>query len=126
MSKTLNIYNGQKSRAEKLGKEVHYTLEEFRNVVREEMNEACPYCNKSFTLTNLTSDHRHPVSRGGEFTLPNTITCCQPCNFQKGNLNSIEFLQLQTFLNKLNPDSAEDIKRRLTLGGKWAGKMYGS
>lgn len=124
MSKTLSIFNGQKSRAAKLGKEVHYTLEDFRYQAAEGLTKPCPYCKKPFTLNNLTSDHAIPISKGGEFYLVNNSICCQPCNYQKGNMTATEFAAFLTFIGTMDKDTAEDIKRRLTLGGKWAGNMY--
>ncbi|WP_127716066.1 HNH endonuclease [Halobacteriovorax sp. HLS] len=47
-------------------------------------NYTCQYCYKSFKFAELTFDHVHPVSKGGQTTWENIVTCCKKCNSQKG------------------------------------------
>lgn len=42
---------------------------------------ACRYCG---ARRNLTLDHVHPESRGGETDLDNLVTACFDCNIKKG------------------------------------------
>jgi len=42
----------------------------------------CQYCG---SRKSLTIDHIIPVSRGGENTWTNLVTCCWKCNNEKGN-----------------------------------------
>lgn len=44
----------------------------------------CQYCSKILPSGELTLDHVHPRSRGGETTWENLVACCHPCNNRKG------------------------------------------
>ena len=46
---------------------------------------ACQYCQKSGNSAQLTLDHVHPRSRGGESTWENLVACCHTCNNRKGS-----------------------------------------
>jgi len=42
----------------------------------------CQYCGSS---RDLTIDHVHPASRGGEWRWENLVACCTACNARKGS-----------------------------------------
>jgi 5-methylcytosine-specific restriction endonuclease McrA len=44
-----------------------------------------PYCSACGATTNLTGDHRIPLSKGGTSTLENIEVLCRRCNSAKGN-----------------------------------------
>lgn len=44
-----------------------------------------PYCSACATTSDLTGDHRVPVSRGGASTLENIEVLCRRCNSSKGS-----------------------------------------
>ena len=44
----------------------------------------CQYCGRKFPSEDLTYDHVLPKSRGGKTEWNNIVTCCMPCNRQKG------------------------------------------
>ena len=44
----------------------------------------CQYCDETFEPEALTFDHVVPVSHGGTRGWENIVTCCEPCNRQKG------------------------------------------
>jgi 5-methylcytosine-specific restriction endonuclease McrA len=120
--RTLNIFKNQKARAEELKLPLLYTIEEFRSHVKQAIElGTCYYCGGRITVTKFVCDHANPVSiLGGSFTLSNTKICCQPCNCQKGSLSEAEFKWLNKAINEnLTPFSAEDVRRRLSAGGKW-------
>lgn len=48
-------------------------------------NYKCQYCGTSCSNSELTFDHVLPVSRGGQRTWENIVTCCLPCNQRKGS-----------------------------------------
>jgi len=124
--RTLDIYNGQVRRAKELNKTVDYTLEDFREHVRKQLEDPCPYCGVRLTVNGFTDDHPDSIARGGAFTLVNTAACCKPCNFRKGMLNRDEFQWLSRALAvNLPPEAVSDVWRRLALGGKWVGKLLG-
>lgn len=52
-----------------------------RNVFERD-EYTCQYCGSK---RNLTIDHVLPISRGGENTWKNMVTCCWKCNNIKGN-----------------------------------------
>ena len=45
----------------------------------------CMYCGKRFQEVNLSRDHVHPISRGGQNTWTNVVTACKRCNAHKGS-----------------------------------------
>ena len=45
----------------------------------------CLYCGQKFSASDLSRDHVHPVSRGGEDDWNNVVTACKRCNARKGN-----------------------------------------
>src|SRR5215204_3341018 len=44
-----------------------------------------PYCSACGATTDLTGDHRIPLSKGGTSTLGNIEVLCRRCNSAKGN-----------------------------------------
>lgn len=51
----------------------------------------CPYCLKSFPLTQATRDHVVPKSRGGSNDPSNIALSCAECNQEKGALTLDEY-----------------------------------
>jgi 5-methylcytosine-specific restriction endonuclease McrA len=45
----------------------------------------CLYCGNHFHRHELTRDHVHPVSRGGQDVWENVVSACTHCNLRKGN-----------------------------------------
>lgn len=48
-------------------------------------HSTCQYCSKHLPPSELTLDHVHPRSRGGDSTWDNLVACCKRCNHRKGN-----------------------------------------
>lgn len=48
-------------------------------------NFQCLYCGGYFVVANLSRDHVHPTSRGGEDKWENVVAACKRCNQRKGN-----------------------------------------
>jgi 5-methylcytosine-specific restriction endonuclease McrA len=46
----------------------------------------CQYCLEKFPLKDLTIDHVHPKSKGGDDSHSNRVLSCGKCNRRKGNL----------------------------------------
>ncbi|MEM9413187.1 MAG: HNH endonuclease [Planctomycetota bacterium] len=55
-----------------------------RNLFARDAN-TCQYCGKTFPLSQLSFDHVHPKSRGGQTTWENVVCCCLRCNGRKGD-----------------------------------------
>ena len=53
-----------------------------RSLIMKRDGYKCLYCGAT---ENLTIDHIHPASRGGENTWENMATSCGSCNVKKGN-----------------------------------------
>lgn len=54
-----------------------------RNVFLRDNNE-CQYCHATFPVSELTTDHVIPKSKGGTTTWDNVVAACGPCNRKKG------------------------------------------
>lgn len=48
-------------------------------------NCQCLYCGNYFPFSELSRDHVHPSSRGGEDKWTNVVAACKRCNQRKGN-----------------------------------------
>ncbi|WP_233581164.1 HNH endonuclease [Acidipila sp. EB88] len=55
-----------------------------KNILLRDRN-TCQYCAVVLTAGELTLDHVHPRSRGGQSTWENLVACCHTCNRKKGN-----------------------------------------
>jgi 5-methylcytosine-specific restriction endonuclease McrA len=123
MQRTLSIYNANKKRAEREKFPLpDYTLEEFRVWAEAQLTAGCYYCPEKLTAKSFTVDHWCPLVRGGVNCLRNQFLTCKPCNFQKGKLTGCEFTDLLYLLREFEPVAASDVKRRLTIGGKFLPK----
>jgi len=73
----------------------------WRRSIKEHFDCTCVYCGKSYELSNLTLDHVHPRSRGGESLSTNLVPACFSCNQTKGTQNWLSYMR-QTFgVNRL-------------------------
>lgn len=70
-----------------------------KGVLRRD-NFTCGYCGTK--KGTMTWDHIHPKSRGGEDTWQNSISACQKCNSEKGNM-FIEEWNIWRAAHKLKP-----------------------
>lgn len=61
----------------------------------------CYYCGKEFNPTDLTMDHKIPLSRGGKSEKINLVPACKECNNKKKYLLPTEW-----------DEYLEDIKNR--------------
>lgn len=52
---------------------------------------SCYYCEKKLAPSEVTMDHRVPLSRGGRSTKGNVVAACKTCNNQKKNLTPVEW-----------------------------------
>lgn len=74
----------------------------------------CQYCNRKFQVEQLTFDHVIPLSRGGETSWENIVTCCRKCNCAKGNKFLQEFhlkLHVPPRAPKWSPQIVLKLKR---------------
>ena len=76
LPKILRLFNRHKSE-----KKVRFCRQ---NVFYRD-NFQCQYCGIKLPMGQLTIDHVHPQSRGGQNTWENVVACCPSCNVKKGN-----------------------------------------
>jgi len=55
-----------------------------KNILLRDHN-TCQYCGRQYSPSDLTLDHIHPRSRGGDSGWDNLVTCCRWCNNHKGD-----------------------------------------
>ena len=48
-------------------------------------HSTCQYCGRQLPPSELTLDHIHPRSRGGESSWDNLVACCKACNHRKAD-----------------------------------------
>jgi hypothetical protein len=58
----------------------------------QELPKQCVYCS---SITNLTTDHLIPRSRGGDESADNVVLACRPCNTSRGEKGIFEWLGLK-------------------------------
>ena len=56
----------------------------WRRAIKEHFDNTCIYCGKTHDTSDLTIDHVHPKSLGGETTTSNSVCACFKCNQDKG------------------------------------------
>lgn len=66
----------------------------------------CHYCGRKFEPSQLTMDHKIPVSRGGFSEKINLVPCCKECNNKKKYLLPTEW---EDYMNKLMGDNTEEV-----------------
>lgn len=60
-----------------------------RNLWRRDKGR-CQYCGRQPAPDDITMDHIHPKSKGGQSTFENCVLCCTACNLKKGNRSLAE------------------------------------
>lgn len=115
----------KKGRIIRVGRQLPFTLTEFRAWLSEKLGNRsdgavkCAYCPKIISALDFRVDHDEPVSRGGSLALENLILCCDVCNREKGELTSAEYQEviatLDLLLSKglLGPQGYKDVRKRL-------------
>jgi 5-methylcytosine-specific restriction endonuclease McrA len=123
LRKTSNIYRGMRKRQKEIkGSNIlEFGIDEFRSEVTDAIeNSCCIYCGAKLTVSNFAADHSNPISWSKDFRLYNVKIVCKSCNWQKGGeMHAGEFHAFLAFTRTMRPEVAADIKRRLTIGGKW-------
>jgi 5-methylcytosine-specific restriction endonuclease McrA len=66
-------------------------------------NFRCQYCGARVSSQDLNLDHVIPRALGGKTTWENIVTCCVPCNVQKGG-NTPEAVGLRLIHRPVKPD----------------------
>ncbi len=64
----------------------------FKKIVGDRDNWICYLCEKKVKYKNMSLDHVKPVSRGGKDELNNLRLAHKECNFKKGDMSYIGYL----------------------------------
>lgn len=59
----------------------------WRRAIKEHFGCTCVYCGGTYELHELTLDHVHPRTFGGEDITSNLVPACVKCNQDKGSNN---------------------------------------
>lgn len=57
----------------------------------EKAKGTCYWCKQSFVVSDLTMDHKIPISRGGFSNKGNIVPCCKECNSEKQSKTEVEW-----------------------------------
>ena len=78
----------------------------WRRAIQDSFDCTCVYCGEHYELSELTIDHVHPRSRGGESISSNCVPACLKCNQSKGSEDWRDWM-LRRF--GLNPEREQRI-----------------
>lgn len=62
-----------------------------KKTVYAQGNGKCGICGKSLKFSDMTIDHKIPLSKGGTNEFSNLQPACRMCNMIKGDLSALEF-----------------------------------
>lgn len=85
-----------------------------RNIFARDENR-CQYCGKKFPMHELSLDHVHPRSQGGQTTWENIVCACLDCNVRKGG-RTPEQASMRLFRRPVRPATSPLVS--LKLGNK--------
>ena len=90
------------------------SLTEVRELLYKSYGRKCRYCTTKLVVSNMACDHIHPLSLGGNSTLPNLQMICMRCNTRKGPLTDRAFTKLLKWLSHQDEDMSKYILRKLS------------
>ena len=112
--KLTGIYRGQQTRAKNCGMTVQYTLAQLGEKAHAALDlKICPYTGAKLQVSQLVADHDCPVSRGGKFTLGNTVICSATGNGRKGCMTGNEYERLRAVIDTFDPAARSEIWAKL-------------
>ncbi len=65
----------------------------WRRAIKEHFNCTCVYCGETYDPKELTLDHVHPKTFGGEDITSNLVPACVKCNQDKGSNNWLSWMR---------------------------------
>jgi len=72
----------------------------WRRSIKEHFDCTCVYCGKTYDLSQLTIDHVHPKSQGGN-DYKNVVPACRCCNLDKGSEEWQSWMRATQGVNRL-------------------------
>jgi len=73
----------------------------WRRSIKLHFGCTCVYCGETYELHELTLDHVHPRSLGGEDVNTNVVPACTRCNQDKGSNHWQSWMRAKFGVNKL-------------------------
>ena len=73
----------------------------WRRAIKEHFGCTCVYWGGTYELHELTLDHVHPRTFGGEDITSNLVPACVKCNQDKGSDNWLTWMRKKFGVNKL-------------------------
>jgi len=75
-----------------------------RKIIFERDDYKCHYCGQKISQDNSTIDHKIPISKGGDNSKENVVTCCFECNSIKSGktLEEVAPILLERLKNKMS------------------------
>lgn len=86
----------------------------------QELTKNCVYCS---SMSDLSTDHLIPLTRGGEDSADNVVLACKSCNISRGNKGIFEWLGLKEKDKLHRLVAGKYLKQLLSLHEK-AGTLY--
>ena len=80
----------------------------WRRSIKEHFGCTCVYCGKTYELSQLTLDHVHPRTLGGEDVNTNVVPACTRCNQDKGSKHWVKWMRATFGYNPLREQLISD------------------
>tara|TARA_R110002020_G_scaffold85627_7_gene211230 strand:+ start:1711 stop:2211 length:501 start_codon:yes stop_codon:yes gene_type:complete len=114
MKKSSTLRTTLKRRSREYEVEFKISLTEVRELLYKSYGRKCRYCNTKLLVNNMACDHIHPLSLGGNSTLPNLQMICMRCNTRKGPLTDKNFTKILRWLARQESDLQKYVLRKLS------------
>ena len=102
-----------KRRSKEYEVEFEISLTEVRELLYKAYGKKCRYCESKLLVNNMACDHIHPLSLGGNSTVPNLQMICMRCNTRKGPLTDKSFGKLLRWVSRQDIDLSRYVLRKL-------------
>ena len=114
MKKSSTLRTTLKRRSKEYEVEFKISLTEVRELLYKSYGRKCRYCDTKLIVSNMACDHIHPLSLGGNSTLPNLQMICMRCNTRKGPLTDKLFGRLLRWLSRQSTELEKYVLRKLS------------
>jgi hypothetical protein len=114
MKKSSTLRTTLKRRSKEYEVEFEISLTEVREMLYRSYGKKCRYCDSKLLVNNMACDHIHPLSLGGNSTIPNLQMICHRCNTRKGPLTDKDFGKLLRWLQRQHSDLSKYVLRKLS------------
>ena len=113
MKKSSTLRSSLKRRSKEYEVEFEISLTEVRELLYKAYGKKCRYCESKLLVNNMACDHIHPLSLGGNSTIPNLQMICMRCNTRKGPLTDKSFGKLLKWISRQDIDLSRYVLRKL-------------